>query len=341
MERTVYYSGIDLHKRTAVIHTIDAEGCLVKQATLKTYPAALATYFAAPARSPQAVVESTIGWYWPSELLGARGVKLKLAHATDLKAISHAKVKTDRVDAAMLAQLLRIDMIPEAFQLNPELRGQRDLLRTRLKLVQRKTNCLNSVERVLEKYNVRHAEDLPELYRMQIGYHLKQALLLKQQITEIEHTLRGLLKSRLALHLLSQIPGIGTIGAATILLKIGDIERFPSERQFFSYCRLVPGADNTGGRLRHRSGHKAGNKYLKLAFSHAAVRAIQHYPVIRDAYRNKRRKKHPCIARSWVAKELARTAYYVLRDQKDFDGRFKGKPLSRTKTPPSSAETPV
>jgi len=82
---------------------------------------------------------------------------------------------------------------------------------------------LNSVERVFEKYNMRHAEDLPELYRMQVGYHLKQALLLKKQITKIEHALRRLLKSRLALHLLSQIPGIGTLAAATILMEIGEL----------------------------------------------------------------------------------------------------------------------
>jgi transposase len=87
---------------------------------------------------------------------------------------------------------------------------------------------------------MRHAEALPELYRMQVGYHLKQALLLKKLITKIEHALRRLLKSRVALHLLSQIPGIGTLAAATILLEIGDIGRFPSERQLFSYCRLYP-----------------------------------------------------------------------------------------------------
>lgn len=334
MAQSVYYSGIDLHKRTAVIHTVDTEGTLVKEATLKNHPSALAAYFAAPAGRHRAVVETTSGWYWLSDLLAELGVDLRLAHAADLRAISHAKVKTDRVDAAMLAQLSRIDMIPQAYKMDSDQRAQRDLLRARLRLVQRKTSCLNSVERIFEKYNVHSARDLPQLYQLQVRSHRKQAELLEEQIKVFQKTLRPLLRRDLALWRLACLPGFGEIVAATVLLETGEVTRFPKDRKYFSYCRLVPGADNSAGRRRHRSGHKAGNKYLKLAYSHAAVRAVQHYPVVRAAYQKKRRKKHPKVARAYIAKELARIAYYVLTDEKDFDGRFKGVPLKHQKTPP-------
>ena len=64
---------------------------------------------------------------------------------------------------------------------------------------------------------------------------------------------------------------------------------------------------------------------------HAAVRAVQYYPEIRAFYRAKKRKKPEKIARTLVALEIARIVYHVLSKQQDFNGRFKGKPLSRKK----------
>jgi len=74
----------------------------------------LTAYFAALAGPHRAVVECTGMWYWVRDLLGAQGTDLRLGHAKDLKAISYAKVKTDAIDAATLAPLLRVDLIPEA-----------------------------------------------------------------------------------------------------------------------------------------------------------------------------------------------------------------------------------
>jgi transposase len=138
------------------------------------------------------------------------------------------------------------------------------------------------------------------------------------------------------------IPGIGRVVAFTIWLEVVGIQRFPSARDFVSYCRLVPGAGNSGGKTRHKR-TKDGNRYLKLAFSHAAVRAIQYFPEIRAFYQRLCRRKPPIVARAVVAKELARIVYYVLRKQEDFNGTFKGKPLSRTKQPkwPRLASPPV
>lgn len=128
------------------------------------------------------------------------------------------------------------------------------------------------------------------------------------------------------------IPGVGRIVAVTIRLEVDGIARFPTARDFVSYCWLVPGASKSGGRTKHRR-TKDGNRYLKLAFSHAAVRAIQYFPEIRAFYRQMARRKQPIIARALVAKELARIVYYVMTKEEAFNGTFKGKILSRTKQP--------
>ncbi len=175
-------------------------------------------------------------------------MKLTLAHATRPKAISAAKVKTDKIDSDVLALLLRANVIPEAHRISPEMRGPRDQMRARRRLVEKCMSCRNSIERPLEKFNVPSVDELGELYRLQAARHEAHIDLLQRQIRTIETE-----------------------------------------------------------RTRHRSGSKQGNRYLKLAFSHAAVRAVQYYPEVRAFYRAKKRKKP------------------------DFNGLFKGKPLRRTK----------
>ena len=94
----------------------------------------------------------------------------------------------------------------------------------------------------------------------------------------------------------------------------------------------MPGASNSGGKSRHNYKQaKAGNKYLKIAFSDTAIHAIRYYPVIREFYKRKYRKKGKRLAQNLVAKELARIVYHVLYNQVDYNNTFKGKALKKIK----------
>ena len=137
------HSGIDLHKRDVVIVTVDEDGGQVREARLSTSRPAIARYFAALPGPHRAVVESTSNWYWLRDLCGVTGVDLRLGHSKYIKAISCAKGKTDAIDAATLAQLLRSDLIPKAHMVSAERREARDLLRARLQLVVQQTRAKN------------------------------------------------------------------------------------------------------------------------------------------------------------------------------------------------------
>lgn len=327
----MYYSGIDQHKRDSFITTYDSKGTIVKQMRVRNNPLLIQSYFAQFAGPHKAVVESTGSWYWLADLLGEHNVELTLAHATRLKAISAAKVKTDKVDSDVLAMLLRADLIPEAHKISADRRGPRDLMRTRLRLISKCASCKNSIERLLEKFNLANISELDRLYQLQAQAHMDQIALLEQQIHTIECTLHPLLIPNEDIQRLLWIPGIGKVSAFTILTEIDDIKRFPSVSRFLSYCRLVPGADNSAGKNRHRSGSRAGSVYLKLAFSHAGTRAIQYYPEIKAFYKAKVRRKPVRIARTLVSLEIARIVYQVLKNREDFNGRFKNQQLSRRK----------
>lgn len=326
------HSGIDLHKRTVVISTVDASGHSVRDAELPTTRARIQSYFASLPGPHRAVVESTSNWYRLSDLLLSSGIDLRLGHSKYIKAISYAKVKTDAVDAATLAQLLRSDLMPEAHMVSPEWREARDLLRARLQVVGAQVRCKNTVEGLLAQYNVSSLGALPPLVQLRTQLLDEQMQLLSSQAKRLEHELEPLLIPTDDVQRLLWVPGVGKLVAFTIILEVDGIERFPSARTFVSYCRLVPGAGNSGGKSRHKR-TKDGNRYLKIAFSHAAVRAIQYYPEIKTYYQRLSRRKPRTVARTLVAKELARIVYFMLKKQEAFNGTFKGKPLSRTKQP--------
>jgi transposase len=344
----MYYSGIDLHKDMSFITTIDDSGSVVKQSKLPNEEYAILNYFFSQGRNHKAVVESTSNWYWLSDLLRNHQIELTLTHAKYLKAISYAKVKTDKVDSHILAQLLRMNLIPGAHQISTEKRGLRDMMRARLRLVHKKTSCLNSIHRLLEKFNFsvpnnRPMHDLSTLdlltdlpfnseYKFQLDILKEQVILFNRQIKALEKSLHPLLIPNPDIQRLLYIPGIGKVLAFTIYLEVDGIERFPDVNQFYSYCRLVPGADNSNRRHKHKSGNKDGNKYLKMAFTEAGFRAAQYYKEIKQFYQSKARKKHKNIARILVAKELAKICFYLLKDKVDFNNSFKGRKLSKQKS---------
>jgi transposase len=335
------YTGIDLHKDNLVITTYRGKsGKLTESTRLPNDKELILGYFEKIRGKHKAVVESTSSWYWLHDLLDTKGIELELAHAKYLKAISYAKVKTDKVDSSTLANLLRMNLIPKAHKINRENRPLRDTMRARLSFVIRRTSCYNSIHRIAEKFNCDPLvkidqqiipEELPEEYKLQMKFLFKQAELLDEQINELEKSLHDILIPNEDIQRLLWIPGFGKITAFSVYLEIDGIERFNDVKKFFSYCRLVPGAKNSNRTQLHKSGCKDGNRYLKVAFTDAAVHAIRYYPEYRAYYQKMLRRSNKAIARTVVAKELARITYYVLKNKTVYKG-FKGKPISRQKT---------
>ena len=326
----MYYSGIDQHKLFSYITTVDSDGKIIKEAKLNNNSFEILNYFNSLGKEHIATVETTGGWYWMNDLLSSVGITLKLAHAKYLKAISYAKVKTDKVDSHILAQLLRLNFIPEAFKISDDVRTLRDTLRARLRLSVKRTSCLNFMHRMLEKFNINDPALLNNFYKLQYQQFDIQSKLLKEQMLTLEKSLYPSLIPNEDIQRLLWIPGIGKMNAFTILLEVGDINRFPNEKNFFSYCRLVPSARNSAGRLKQRSS-KDGNKYLKIVFSDAAVHALHYYPVIKKYHSSKLRKKNKQVAKAIISKEIARIVYHVLKDKSNFNNQFKGAVLKHKK----------
>jgi len=247
------------------------------------------------------------------------------------KAFAYAIVKTDKVDSLTLAQLLRMDYIPEAYKISNQNRTLRDALRARLKIVQRHTSVTNSMHLLLAKFNFDNPSQLIGISKYQYQQLANLESLLNDQILDLEKQLYPILIPNQDIQRLLWIPGIGKMNAFNIVLEVDDINRFESVNNFYSYCRLTPSARNSAGKSKQRSS-KDGNKYLKVVFSDAAVHAIQYYPVIRKYNNSLMRKKNKQIAKTIIAKEIANIVFHVLKYKTNFNNKFKGKDLEHTKS---------
>jgi transposase len=337
------YSGIDLHRRLIVMCTVNAEGTIVARAKIKTDPDTVVAYFRQWTEPQRAVVECTSNWYWLCDLLRSLDIAVVLAHAKYLKAISYAKVKTDAIDAHTLAQLLRMGFIPEAHQLPPEYRAMRDLLRQRMVMEHKRTTLMMHMTSMLAKFNIIQFPvspatsgfadfigscAIPEQYRITLLMYHQQCQLVTDHENQLEAYFKGQLRPTPTLQLLVSIPGIGDITGAIIAMETGEIERFADAKHYCSYCRLAPGAKDSGGKHAHRSGSKDGNQYLKYAFTEAAIKAMMYYPEIQRFAAQLERRSNSTIARTVVAKELAKIVYYVLSRQQPCHS-FKGMKVTK------------
>jgi len=327
----MYYTGIDLHKFTSFLTTIEPDGNILKKENFKNSPQNFIQYFNSIPGQHLATVESTMSWYWLNDLLDSINIPLVLAHAKYVKAIAYAKVKTDKVDSHTLAQLLRMNYIPVAHKISNQYRFLRDALRARLKIVQRHTSVINSMHLILAKFNFQSPTELNGIPKFQYDQLYELQTLLKEQIIDIEKQLRPFLIPNQDIQRLLWIPGIGIMNAFTILLEVDDINRFPELKNFFSYSRLTPSARNSAGKSKQRAS-KDGNKYLKVAFSDAAIRAIQYYPVIRKYHSSLLRRKNKFVAKTIIAKEIAQIVFYLLKYKSDFNNKFKGQELIHRKS---------
>lgn len=331
----MYYTGIDLHKDNCYVTTKTESGEKISQCRLKNDPDFIMNYFEELGMDQKVVIKTTSSWYWLNDLLESKKMEVVLAHAKELKAIANAKVKTDKVDSSTLADLLRADLVSPAHKISKELRGLRDTMRMRLRLVQKRTSCYNSIHRIAEKFNCDTEvelskrtipEDLPEEYRSQMELYYQQSELLDEQVKGIEKQLRTRLRTNEDIERMQGVPGIGMITAYSANLEIDGIERFPAEKNFLSYCRLVPGAKDSNKTKRHRSGNKEGNVYLKIAFTNAAVHSIRYSEETRKFYHKMLRRTNKSIALTLVAKELAKITYHILKDKTEYRGfKLSGK----------------
>jgi transposase len=154
------YVGMDVHRKRSQVAIVDAAGVPQRNRNLANDPAKLVPVLGALPPGTPVAFEAAYGWGWLVDLLEELELEPHLVHPSRCKAIASARLKNDKVDAATLAQLLRADLLPEAWIAPQQVRDLRALLRHRAALVRLSTSCKNRVHGVLADRGVREDQSL-------------------------------------------------------------------------------------------------------------------------------------------------------------------------------------
>ena len=283
----IYYIGLDIHKKTIAYCIKRIDGMLVQQGTVAAERKALMKWLAELPGPWYGAMEATIFTGWVYDFLKPHAVELKVAHPAMLKAITAAKKKNDKADAEKIADLLRVNLLPECHMMPEELRELRRILRYRNMVVRTAVKMKNKISGLLMEVGAQYNK------RQLHGKKYFAALL--ERVEDVPESVKGLLKlSRNGLEMfdgiqkklitalrknkliqervqrLMSIPGIGEVTALTWVLETGDSSRFSSSRHAISYCGLCSAQHESAGKEQRGPISKQRNKHLQTTLIEAA-----------------------------------------------------------------------
>jgi len=324
---SIHYVGLDVHKKSIAFCIKTISGDIVRNGTVAAERKALRQWLTELPAPWAGAMEATIFTGWIYDFLKPHAVELKVAHPEMLKAITAAKKKNDLADAEKLADLLRVNLLPECTMLSEELRELRRILRYRNLIVRTATQMKNKVSGLLMEvgatYDKRRlhgrkyfgellerVEDVPEsvkdLLRLSRG-NLELFTAVQKKLTK---TLREQPLIRERVERLMSIAGVGEIMALTWVLEIGDPSRFSSSRDAISYCGLCSAQRESAGKEQRGPISKKRNKHLQTMLIEAAKLAPNWNPQLaalheKELARGNRNRATLTVARKLVEYLLA------------------------------------
>ncbi len=345
---TMNYIGIDLHRRSSQIHIYDDQTNSETTQRLNNDKTLIANFFAPFKNNCRVTVEATGNWYWLVDLLQDLGLEVLLANPLQTKAIAHARVKNDKVDARILTHLLRTELLPTCWIPAKADRDIRDLLRIRLNLLGYRTQLKNVIRSILAKFNITlnptniwcgagrdsllqtmqtpapgstEPQLLPSVSQEATKQYLQHIDHLSDQIDYWEKIIDRQAGLSNDAQLLMTFPGIGKLSALTIVYETGPIARFLGAKQYTAYVGLVPITKSSADKQHHGHLCKQANLYLKRIFVEIALNALRSSKTDRRLihyHQRMSKRKGMGIARIALARKIALIVYHMLREKIDY-----------------------
>jgi transposase len=233
----------------------------------------------------------------------------------------------DKVDAAILAQLLRADLLPEAWIAPAKVRQLRALLRHRAGLVRLGTQLRNRIHAVAADFGYDRSAsywtgpgrgwlaelDLPAASREIVTDCLAVIDGLAPLIDRIDGELRQHARADPRVKVLTTLPGVGEFTALVMLAEIGDITRFGSARKLASWAGLTPAVRGSDLTVRHGHISKQGSAWLRWVLNQAAQTA-KRSPEFAAAYSSIAKRRGKKIATIAIARKLLTRAWHLLAE---------------------------
>lgn len=327
------FYGLDVHKEFLQVCGLAEDGQERRDFRVGGRPEAVEAFARGLERGDEVALEATFHTWALVQILERYVDRVVVAEPAPLKAIAYARIKTDKVDAHILAQLLRLDFLPEVAMPSRETWAVRQLMAHRRQLRRQSVATKNTIHAVLNRSLQRYpgrflfsqkgyrwlAElELPPAERLVLDH---QAALLRHVQESLQALDRELLEQA-RLHpdakLLVTIPGVDVVVAMGFLAAIGSIDRFPSPQKLAAYFGLVPKIRQSGGTAYYGHITKTGSRnarWLAIEAAHTIARSSS--PLAATYHRIRRRKGHQ-IAVTALARKLIVIVWHILTTQQPY-----------------------
>jgi transposase len=329
-EDCVRFVGLDVHKRQVTACLVDAQGRKLRSSTFELTRSRL-EHFARRVLRPgdQVALEATTNCWAVAGVLRPHVARVVVSNPMATKAIALSKVKTDKVDAHVLAQLLRCDFLPEVWHPDELTQRMRELTGRRVALVRQRTKLCNRIHGVLavrlvdtpsslfcrqgQAWLLGRLPTLDEQGRMLIESDLRLLEHLQREIDQVERILaqRGWQDERV--RLLMTLPGVNVTVAEAVVAALGDIERFSTPEQAASYLGLVPSTRQSADKCYHGPITKRGNKQARWMLIQAAQQVARHPGPLGHFCRRLKQRKNHNVAVVATARKLVMIAWHMLK----------------------------
>ncbi len=328
------FIGLDLHKRTLEVCILDAAGKVLARHSVICERGTLET-FARDHLDPadRLAVEATTSTWAVTTILRPFVAAIVVGNPMQTKAIAQAKVKTDKIDAEVLANLLRCEYLPEVWEPDGVTQRLRHLTGVRSALVGDRTRFKNRIHGVLAGLLVVLPEgglftakglawvrglELPEDARGTVDRFLRLYDAVDAEIESLDVQLRALAHRDDRVRLLMTLPGVAHGVALTLIAALGDITRFRDGDHAASYLGLTPIVRQSAGKCFRGPITKAGSSAARAMLTQAAQHAAEHPGPLGAFYRRLKKRKARNVAIVATARKLVTIAFLMLKNNEPY-----------------------
>jgi transposase len=325
--------GLDISKHSAEVAVLYLGSGELERSRFAAEPAAIRHFADQLGADDRVALESCTNAFAFHRLLCQHAGQVVVSNPLKTRIIAEAKVKTDKVDAEILARLLAADFLPPVWVPDPATDQLRHWVSHRQGLVTQRTQAKNRIHAILHRNLI--APDLSDLFgkagraflakvelpvpeRRLLEADLRTIDFLATEIHAAEKSLAEALYEDADVRRLLTIPGIALTSAAGMRAAIGDVRRFRASKNLVSYFGLNPSVYQSG--LKGYTGHisRRGRSHARTICVEAAHQLVRVPGPFHAYFQRLRRRKPYNVAITAVARKLVVVIWQMLTHGEDY-----------------------
>ncbi len=323
-----------MHREFAQV-AIWQDGQVRQAGRVAATPEGLRAFADSLAPSDEIAIEATCNTHAIAKLLEGRVARVVISNPQKTRAIAEAKVKTDKVDAAVLAQLLAADYLPAVWLADDATHALRRQVARRAHIVRQRTRLKNQVQAILHRNLIPRCpaadlfghkgrrwlaeQTLPADECQAVGALLRQLDFHAQELAIIDAELGRVALASAEVRRLMTIPGVDATVALSIVAAVGDFARFRSPEKLVSYLGLNPRVRQSGGQpASHGRITKQGRAHARGMLVEAAWAASKTPGPLRAFYQRVRARRGMQVAVVATARKLAVLCWHLIAKGEDY-----------------------